>query len=99
MARVGLQAASEITRANAVAQDRSAKALAERSPVDAAMCQAAQLVASGAHAEAARIVDEALAAAPAGNAGWQLPIEPLLNVAARPDTWARALTHLRNRAT
>ena len=61
--------------------------------------QAAQLVASGAHAEAARIVDEALAAAPAGNAGWLLPIEPLLNVAARPDTWARALAHLRNRAT
>jgi DNA-binding winged helix-turn-helix (wHTH) protein len=106
MARVGLAAAdtrSAKARAErergAIAQDRTAMAFAERSPVDAAIFQAAQLVAAGDHAGAARIVDEALAGAPAGNAGWLLPIEPLLNVAARPDTWARALAHLRNRAT
>jgi len=110
MARVGLVVAGEIGSAKVPAEqersakafaerDRSAKASAERSPVDAAMFQAAQLVASGDHSEAARIVDEALAAVPAGNAGWLLPIEPLLNVAARPDTWARALARLRNRAT
>jgi len=29
---------------------------------------------------------------------WLLPIEPLLHVTARPDIWARALAHLRNRA-
>ena len=68
------------------------------SPVDAAVCQAAQLVAAGAHAEAARIVDEALAAATGGNAGWLLPIEPLLQVTAHPDIWARPLARLRNRA-
>ena len=36
--------------------------------------------------------------AAAGNAGWLLPIEPLLHVTARPDIWARVLAHLRNRA-
>jgi len=99
MARVGLMAAGATGSAKPFDQDRSAKALAERSPVDAAMVQAAQLVAGGAHAEAARLVDEALASTPAGNAAWLLPIEPLLNVAARPDPWARVLAHLRNRAT
>ena len=48
--------------------------------------------------DAARIVDEALAGATAGNAGWLLPIEPLLQVTAHPDIWARALARLRNRA-
>ena len=31
-----------------------------------------------------------LVAAPAGNAGWLLPIEPLLHVSAQPDVWAPA---------
>jgi len=66
--------------------------------VDAAVCRAAQLVAAGAHAEAARIVEEAIAAAAAGNTGWLLPIEPLLHVTTHPELWARALAHVRNRA-
>jgi len=66
--------------------------------VDAAVFRAAQLVVAGAHTEAARLLDEALAGAAAGNAGWLLPIEPLLHVTARPDIWARVLAHLRNRA-
>ncbi|MEO8258863.1 MAG: winged helix-turn-helix domain-containing protein [Acidobacteriota bacterium] len=69
------------------------------SPVDAAMVQAAQLTVAGSHAEAARIVDDALAAAGVGNAGWILAVEPLLQVAARPDVWARPLARLRNRAS
>jgi DNA-binding winged helix-turn-helix (wHTH) protein len=67
--------------------------------VDAAMFQAAPLVVAGAHAEAARILDDALAGEPAGNAAWLLPIEPLLQVAARPEVWARTLARLRNRAS
>jgi hypothetical protein len=43
-------------------------------------------------------MDEALAAAPAGSAGWALPIEPMLNIAARPECWSRCLARLRNRA-
>jgi hypothetical protein len=36
-----------------------------------------------------RRVDQALAATPPGNAGWLLPIEPLLNVAAAPESGRR----------
>ena len=81
-------------------QNRIAKASAGHHPsVDAAIVHAALLVTAGAHDDAARVLDEALAGAPDGNAGWLLPIEPLLNVAARPDCWAHVLAHLRNRAT
>ena len=67
--------------------------------VDAAVVRAAQLALKGAHADAARLVDEALAGAPPGSAGWLLPIEPLLGVSARPDVWTRALARLRSRAS
>ena len=67
--------------------------------VDSALVRAAQLVVAGAHADAARLVDDALAQAPDGNAGWLLPIEPLLHVSTHPDLWARALARLRNRAS
>ena len=50
------------------------------------------------HSRAAHLVGEALATAAAGNAGWLLPLEPLLHVTAHPDIWARALALLRNRA-
>jgi DNA-binding winged helix-turn-helix (wHTH) protein len=67
--------------------------------VDAAFIVAAAFVRAGDHAAAARRVDDALAAAPAGNAGWLLPIEPLLHVIAHPDVWAAALARLRTRAS
>ena len=47
---------------------------------------------------AAQVMDGALAAAPPGNAGWLLPVEPLLNVSAHPDVWASVLSRLRARA-
>jgi DNA-binding winged helix-turn-helix (wHTH) protein len=68
------------------------------SPVDAAIADAVPLVMSGAHAEAAHLVDAALADAPAGNAGWLLPVEPILAVSERPAIWAGALARLRARA-
>jgi DNA-binding winged helix-turn-helix (wHTH) protein len=67
--------------------------------VDAALVRAAGLVVNGAHGEAARIVEDALAHAPETNSGWLLPIEPLLRVSGHPDLWARALAHLRNHAS
>ena len=67
--------------------------------VDAAFGRAAMLVLRGEHAAAAQTVDDALAAAPAGNAGWLLPIEPLLNVSARPGVWEPALARLRARSS
>jgi len=99
MARVGLVAAGSLDPIAARPVDRDTEQPGRRAPsVDGAVVQAAQLVIGGASTEAARVVDEALALAAPGNAGWLLPIEPLLNVAAHPDIWARALAHLRNRA-
>ena len=67
--------------------------------VDAAVHAAVVLVLRGQHAEASAVVDRALAAAPAGSAGWLLPVEPLLHVTAREDAWAAPLARLRARAT
>jgi DNA-binding winged helix-turn-helix (wHTH) protein len=65
---------------------------------EAAVGQAAVLVMAGDPEDAMRLVEQALTVAPPGNAGWLLPVEPLLNVAATPGTWAPALTRLRTRA-
>jgi DNA-binding winged helix-turn-helix (wHTH) protein/cytochrome c-type biogenesis protein CcmH/NrfG len=65
---------------------------------EAAIGRAAGLAAVGDHADAARLVDQALAAAPPSNAGWLLPVEPMLNVVAAPDIWAPVLARLRTRA-
>jgi hypothetical protein len=99
MARIGLLAAGSPDPIAQPPFDSGTGQPGRRTPsVDATVVQAAQLVIAGAHTEAAHIFDEALAGAAAGNAGWLLPIEPLLHVTARPDIWARALAHLRNRA-
>ena len=55
-------------------------------------------VAAGDHVKAARQIDQALTAAPPGNVGWLLPIEPSLNAGAAPDVWAPVLARLRTRA-
>jgi len=68
------------------------------SSFDAAVGQAAVLVTAGDPEDAMRLVEHALTVAPPGNAGWLLPVEPLLNVASAPDTWAPALARLRSRA-
>jgi hypothetical protein len=47
---------------------------------------------------AAQVMDAALNVAPAGNAGWLLPVEPLLNVSAKPEEWGAVLARLRARA-
>lgn len=66
--------------------------------IDAAVVRSAQLALTGAHADAARAVDEAMARANPGNSGWVLPIEPLLHVSAHAADWAKPLARLRNRA-
>jgi DNA-binding winged helix-turn-helix (wHTH) protein len=68
------------------------------SPVDTAIAEAVPLAMAGAHEEAARLVDEALAGAAVGSAGWLLPVEPMLAVAERPAIWAGVLARLRARA-
>ena len=66
---------------------------------DAALPRAAQHVLADHQAQAARTIEAALDEAAPGSAGWLLPIEPLLHVAAHPDIWARALAQIRNRAS
>jgi DNA-binding winged helix-turn-helix (wHTH) protein/Tfp pilus assembly protein PilF len=76
----------------------AAPPFAAASSFEAALGHAAILAVAGDVQEAMTVVDDALAAAPPGNAGWLLPVEPLLNVAAAPGTWAPVLTRLRTRA-
>ena len=64
---------------------------------DAVIAAAACHVLDGDHAAAARLVDTSLAQTADTNAGWLLPVEPLLNVAARPGVWEAALARLRAR--
>jgi tetratricopeptide (TPR) repeat protein len=67
-------------------------------PFEIAQARAARLAMKGAHDEAAQLIDQLLAKAQPGNACWLLPVEPLLNVAAHPESWSRPLARLRNRA-
>lgn len=67
-------------------------------PVDLAVAHAARLVWAGDAAGAATVFTAALAAAPPGNAGWLLPIEPLLGVSRSRDVWTPALAALHLRA-
>jgi DNA-binding winged helix-turn-helix (wHTH) protein/Flp pilus assembly protein TadD len=67
-------------------------------PVDAAIGSAIGHALAGRHIEAAALVNETLASAPPGNAGWLLPVEPLLHVTAHPEVWAPALARVQTRA-
>jgi tetratricopeptide (TPR) repeat protein len=66
--------------------------------VDLAMARAARLVADGDARGAAGLVGTAIAAAPPGDAGWRVPIEPLLGVQRARDAWSVVLEQLRRRA-
>jgi hypothetical protein len=67
--------------------------------VEAATARAVSDVLANRPAEAARGMLAALEAAPAGSsAGWTVPVEPLLDVAASPAGWAAVLAVLRDRA-
>jgi len=60
--------------------------------------RAALLALGGRTAEAAAMLDEALAAAPPGNLLWFLPVEPLFNATPASTTWASPLGRVRMRA-
>jgi DNA-binding winged helix-turn-helix (wHTH) protein len=66
--------------------------------VDAAMAHAAILALQGKHHDAARVCGDALAEAESGPAGWLLPVDPLLHVAAHREEWAQTLAMLRQGA-
>jgi DNA-binding winged helix-turn-helix (wHTH) protein len=91
LARLGLAALGESDGAVTVQSDHAAS-------VDAAIGGAIGLALTGNHGEAASLVERVLAAALPGNAGWTLPIEPLLHVSAHAGIWAPVLARLRTRA-
>jgi DNA-binding winged helix-turn-helix (wHTH) protein/Tfp pilus assembly protein PilF len=66
--------------------------------VDVAMAKAAVIAASGDEAAAVELVSAALSAAPGGNAGWLLPVDPLLNVQRHEAQWRPVLATVRGRA-
>jgi DNA-binding winged helix-turn-helix (wHTH) protein len=85
-------------------RDRASIATARshaQSSIEAILARAAVTICVGgevALSDNVHAVDEALLAAPAGNAGWLIPIEPLLGVHRQPDAWAPVLARLRARA-
>jgi hypothetical protein len=68
------------------------------SPVDAAVARAAVLAGTGDLSAAALCVRAALTSAPPGNAGWLIPVDPLLDVRSARDAWKDVLVQLRGRA-
>lgn len=66
--------------------------------VEAAVVEAVGEALAGRHAPAAALVHAALQAAPVGSAGWMLPVDPFLDVAAHRAEWAPVLALLRSRA-
>jgi DNA-binding winged helix-turn-helix (wHTH) protein len=66
--------------------------------IEAALATATFEALCGRHAMAARLVHDALSRTRAGNAGWTVPVDPLLNTAAHPEPWTPVLASLRNRA-
>ena len=71
----------------------------EGGPVETQFLAAVALNAAGDAARAVQMIDRALAGAPPGNAGWLLPVEPLLNISRNPDVWAPVFARLRARAS
>ena len=70
-----------------------------RGPVDSAIAEGISCESrnDGRGCEAAAVkIERALAEAAVSRAGWLLPIEPMLNVSARPELWLRALARLRS---
>jgi tetratricopeptide (TPR) repeat protein len=65
---------------------------------EAFVAKACGLVLRGEPEAAAALVEQALAEAPPGNAGWIIPVEPVLGVATSPSLWAPVLARLRVRA-
>ena len=67
-------------------------------PVDPAIVEAARLALHGHHDDAARLCERALSDTDHEMAGWQLPVEPILNVSAHAEAWKPALALVRRRA-
>jgi DNA-binding winged helix-turn-helix (wHTH) protein len=66
--------------------------------LDAALAGAVRLTRAGQHCEAAKAYRDAVVGSPLPNAGWILPVEPLIDPGSRPDIWADTLALVHHRA-
>jgi DNA-binding winged helix-turn-helix (wHTH) protein len=98
LARVAIHPLAKLGLVALGASGAAAMQAARPASVEGAIGHAIALASAGKHGDAATIVDQALAAAEPGNAGWLLPVEPMLQVSSHPDIWAFALARLRARA-
>jgi DNA-binding winged helix-turn-helix (wHTH) protein/Tfp pilus assembly protein PilF len=103
-AEAGFQRALDIAPAHLfslAALGRPIPSLAPDDPraADAGIARAIALVRGNRHVEAAQVYADTLASARAPNAGWILPVEPVLCPSARPDVWDPVLTSVQQRAT
>jgi DNA-binding winged helix-turn-helix (wHTH) protein/Tfp pilus assembly protein PilF len=101
LAHVGLAAAQRGDAASAgeTAPTADASAPGGPTPFEVLLARSAALTLGDRRDEAAAVVERALASAPPGNAGWLVPLEPLLRVFSNPRPWTAVLARLRARAT
>jgi DNA-binding winged helix-turn-helix (wHTH) protein/Tfp pilus assembly protein PilF len=75
-------------------------AMGEQGPLfEGRMAVAITRMLMGHTSDAVQALDRALASATPGNAGWLVPVDPLLHVSAAPEAWAPVLGRLRARAS
>ena len=98
LAHIALAGAGEAAGSVSASAIVAAGASSRLGVVETAIARGVLLALHGDRGGAARIVEQALAAAPAGHAGWLLPVEPLLHVTAHPGVWSPSLERLRARA-
>ena len=67
--------------------------------INLGIARAIALTRAGRHPDAAEVFRAAVAASRLPNAGWLLPIEPILHAYARPEIWGDLLALIRDRAT
>ena len=97
-ARVGLMILGVMDHPALVALPHDAVAVNGRH-VDEAIARAAWLSFNGDVQAAVQVVSAALASEAPGNAGWKLPIEPMLGVRQARDAWSPVLATVRTRAS
>jgi DNA-binding winged helix-turn-helix (wHTH) protein len=95
-----LRAAGRMDEAEATARARAnaTDALALRNPIEAAVAVSAADVLCGNTADAVSKLELALSGAPAGSAGWTIPVEPLFHPLRRDPAFEQVLVRVRNRA-
>jgi len=66
---------------------------------EVAVARALAFARGGRHHEAARTYRDAITSAPYDDAGWLLPVEPILQAPLRPEIWGEVLALIRERAS